>query len=92
MAQELRCVRRSLAAAAAPLTTKEIQDRHMKHIAKISAHLATEPIQSEELTYEQQDWFDRKMAMATWPKPCRPWAPIEIPYSWIDTEREDTET
>jgi hypothetical protein len=36
------------------LTTEEIQERHMKHIAEISKHLATEPIQSEELNYEQK--------------------------------------
>ena len=30
------------------------------------------PVEGEELTYEQQQWFDRKMA-SIWPKPYRPW-------------------
>ena len=89
MAQAL-ILRRSLAACSAKeRTTKEIQDRAMKHIAEISAHLATEPIQSEDLTYEQQEWLEFRMARP-FPKPYRPHKPIEIPYKWI--EKEDTET
>ena len=46
-------LRLSLAAAVTELTTEEIQERHIKHIAEISKHLATEPMQSEELNYER---------------------------------------
>lgn len=90
MTQELQynnTTRKSLAAAAAEPTTEEIQERHMKHIAEISKHLATEPIQSEELTFEQQEWLDFRMARP-FPRPYRPYKPIEIPYKWI----EDTKT
>lgn len=60
MAQVLAPRRRSLAASA-PLTDEEIRERHLKHIAEISKHLDTEPIQSEELTYKQQQWMRRKL-------------------------------
>jgi len=63
------------------LTTKEIQERHLKHIAEISAHLDTEPIQSEELTFEQKEWLEFRMARP-FPKPYRPHKPIVIPYRW----------
>ena len=82
--------RRSLVACSAKEpTTKEIQERHMKHIAEISKHLATEPIQSEELNYEQMQWQYFRMSRP-FPKPYRPHEPIVIPYKWI--EREDTKT
>jgi len=78
--------RRSLAcSASAPLTTKEIQDRHMKHIAEISKHLATEPIQSEELTFEQQEWLEFRMARP-FPRPYRTREPLEFPYKWIEVD------
>ena len=86
--------RRSRAACSAkePTTkTKEIQDRAMKHIAEITKHLATEPIRSEDPTFEQQEWLEFRMARP-FPKPYRKFAPIEIPYRWIDTNTEDTET
>jgi len=76
--------RRSLVASP-ELTAKEIQERHMKHIAEISKHLATEPIQSEDLNYEQQQWLNFRMARP-FPKPYRPHKPIEIPYKWIEVE------
>ena len=80
--------RKSLAAAA-ELTDEEIKkQRWRKHIAEISKHLATEPIQSEDLTYEQQEWLNFRMARP-FPKPYRPHTPIEIPYRWIDTKTED---
>ncbi len=77
------------AATTAQLTTAEIQERAMKYIAEISKHLATEPIQSEELTFEQQEWLEFRMARP-FPKPYRPHKPIVIPYKWIEVE--DTET
>lgn len=76
--------RRSLAAAAEP-TTEEIQERHMKHIAEITKDLA--PPQSEELTYEQQEWLNFRMARP-FPKPYRPHKPIEILYKWIERTPE----
>ena len=50
--------KRSLAASA-ELTEAEIKkQRWRKHIAEISKHLSTEPVQSEELTFEQQEEAD----------------------------------
>ena len=89
MTQVIQYHRRNLAAVAAEPTTEEIQERHMKHIAEISKHLATEPIQSEELNYEQKQWQYFRMSRP-FPKPYRPHKPIVIPYKWI--EREDTKT
>ncbi len=63
----------------------------MKHIAEISAHLATEPIQSEELTFEQKEWRYFRMGRP-FPKPYRPHKPIVIPYKWIEHEEEETKT
>ena len=89
MTAVIYATRRSLAASA-PLTDEEIKkQRWRKHIEEISRHLDTEPIQSEELTFEQQEWLEFRMSRP-FPKPYRPWAPIEIPYKWI--EREETET
>ena len=62
----------SLAAAVAEPTTEEIQEQHMKHIGEISKHLATEPIQSEDLTFEQEQWLNFRMSRP-FPKPYRPW-------------------
>jgi len=75
-------------AAAAKLTTEEIQERHMKHIAEISKHLSTEPIQSEDLTFDQQEWLEFRMARP-FPKPYRPFKPIVIPYRWQEQEQEE---
>jgi hypothetical protein len=78
--------RRSLAAAA-PLTDSEIKkERWRKHIAEISKHLTTEPIQSEQLTYEQQEWLNFRMARP-FPKPYRPFKPTEIPYRWQEEDK-----
>jgi hypothetical protein len=78
--------RRSLAASA-PLTDEQIKkQRWRKHIEEISRHLATEPIQSEDPTFEQQEWLEFRMANP-FPKPCRPWGAIEIPYKWIEREK-----
>jgi hypothetical protein len=66
----LYATRRSLAAAA-ELTDAEVKKAQwLKHIEEITKDLA--PIQGEELTYEQQQWYDRKMASIR-PKPYRPW-------------------
>jgi len=46
------------------------KEQWLKHIEEITKDLAR--IQGEELTYEQQEWYDRKMA-SVWPKPFRPW-------------------
>jgi hypothetical protein len=83
--------RRSLAAAAtAEPTEAEIKKAQWrKHIAEISKHLAIEPIQSQELTFEQQEWLEFRMARP-FPKPYRPHTPIEIPYKWIDKMRTAT--
>ena len=79
--------KRSLAAAA-ELTDEEIKkQRWRKHIAEISKHLSTEPIQSDELTFEQKEWLYFRMGRP-FPKPYKPFAPIEIPYRW----QEDTKT
>jgi hypothetical protein len=73
--------RRSLAAAA-PLTEAEIKkEQWRKHIAEISKHLDTEPIQSEDLNYEQEEWFRRRMR-SPMSKPYKPCTPVEIPYKW----------
>ena len=61
MTLELLAPRMSRAAATAEPTDDEIRERHLKHIAEISKHLSTEPIQSENLNYEQQQWMKRKM-------------------------------
>ena len=53
--------RQELTLLAAEPTTAKIQARHMKHIAEISKHLATEPIQSEEPTFER-----RRMVHLEW--------------------------
>ena len=83
--------RRSLAAAA-ELTDAEIKkQRWRKHIAEISKHLATEPIQSEDLNYEQQQWLRQRMARP-FPKPYRPFKPIVIPYRWQEVEKEGIKT
>ena len=74
--------RRSLAAAA-ELTDEEIKERRLKHIAEITKDLA--PPQSEDLTYEQEEWLNFRMARP-FPKPYRPFPPIKIPYKWIETE------
>ena len=39
-------------ASSSKLTTEEIQELRRRHIAEISKHLATEPIQSDDLEYE----------------------------------------
>ena len=79
--------KRSLAASA-PLTDKEIKkQRWRKHIEEISRHIDTEPIQSEDLTFEQQEWPKFRMARP-FPKPYRQRGEIEIPYKWV----EDTKT
>lgn len=77
--------RKSLAPAA-DLTDEKIKTRRRKH--KRSKHLSTEPIQSEDLTYDQQEWLNFRMARP-FPKPHRPHTPIEIPYKWIDTKTGD---
>ena len=90
MAQVL-APRRSLAAAA-ELTDAEIKkQRWRKHIEEISRHLDTEPIQSEELTFEQQEWLEFRMSRP-FPKPYRTREPIEFPYKWIERERKDPKT
>ena len=78
--------RRSLAAAA-ELSTEEIQALRRRHIAEITKNLA--PPQSEDLTYEQEQWLRRRMR-SPMPKPYKPFTPVEIPYRWIDVE--DTKT
>jgi hypothetical protein len=70
-----------------PTETETIQERHLKHIAEITKDLA--PIQGEDPTFEQQEWLDFRMSRP-FPKPYRRFAPIEIPYKWIDVE--DTKT
>ena len=75
MAQVL-APRRSLAAAA-ELTDAEIKkQRWRKHIEEISRHLDTEPIQSEELTFEQQEWLEFRMSRP-FPKPYRPCVQVD---------------
>jgi hypothetical protein len=79
--------RRSLAAAYIPSDEEIKKQQWRKHIAKISKHLATEPIQSEDLTYEQQEWLNFRMARP-FPEPYKLRGKIEIPHKWID----DTKT
>ena len=65
--------------AAAQLTDNEIKKkRWRKHIAEISKQLSTEPIQSEDLTCERQEWLNFRMAR-----------PFPKPYRWIDTKTEE---
>ena len=81
--------RRSLAASA-PLTDEQIKKQQWrKHIEEISRHLASEPIQSEDLNYEQKQWLYFRMSRP-FPKLYRPYKPIVIPYRWQDEERAET--
>jgi hypothetical protein len=69
------------------LRPKEIKKQQWrKHIEEISRHLDTEPIQSEELSFEQQEWLEFRMARP-FPKPYRPYKPIVIPYKWQEDPR-----
>ena len=64
-------------------TTQEIQDEHLKYIAEITKDLG--PIQSEELNTEQKNWLYFRL-QRSFPKPCRPWAPIVLPLKWQEEE------
>jgi hypothetical protein len=78
--------RRSLAAAYLPSDEEIKKEQWRKHIEEISKHLSTEPIQSEDLTYEQKEWLYFRMSRP-FPKPYRRFAPIVILYRW---QEEDT--
>ena len=71
MAQTL-VPRRSRAANDEPTDNDIKKQRWRKHIEEISRHLDTEPIQSEDPTFEQQEWLERRMA-SPMPEPFRPW-------------------
>ena len=63
--------RRSLAASApAPLSDKEIRERHRNQIAEITKNLA--PPLSEELNEEQKQWLKFRMSRP-FPEPYTVW-------------------
>ena len=84
MSQELIRVSRSFTAIYKIHTLESEKEQWRKHIEEL-------PIQAEELTFEQQEWLEFRMA-GPFPKPYRQFAPIVIPYRWQEVERENTET
>ena len=74
MSQELIRISRSFTAIYKIHTLESEKEQWRKNIEEISRHLDTEPIlsQSEELTFEQQEWLEFRMARP-FPKPYRPW-------------------
>ena len=42
-------------------TDEEIRERHLRHIAEISKHLSFEPIKSQKLNFEQEQWLKLRL-------------------------------
>ena len=76
MAQILLTRRGSLAACVKVESDADIRERHLKHIAEITKHLANTPIESEDLKYQQEEWIKFRMARP-FPEPYRVWAKRE---------------
>ena len=77
MTQELKLIRVSRTCTyinkiVAPTEAENKKAQWRKHIEEISRHLSTEPIQSEDLTFEQQEWLEFRMSRP-FPEPYRPW-------------------
>ena len=56
MTQVIYATRRSRAACVEPTEDEIKKHQWRKHIEETSRHLDTEPIQSEDLTFEQKEW------------------------------------
>lgn len=80
------CYYKQAAIVKPKLSTKEIQDEHMAHIAEITKYLA--PVYGKALSIEQEEWLKFRM-VRPFPEPYRQRAPMVFSSKWQETDSDD---